>query len=76
MSEIAEMSSAFASKITEQHDALHRIGDNVETSVTNVVSGKKHLLRAEENTGTGSRFLVYVLLIFSFILLFLDWHYT
>ena len=76
MSEIAEMSSVFASKITEQHDALQQIGDNVETSITNVVSGKKHLIRAEENTGTGSRFLVYVLLIFSFILLFLDWHYT
>jgi hypothetical protein len=74
MIEIAEMTQVFGSAVKEQHEMIERIGDEVEDSVQNVVRGNKQLVKAEENTGTGSRFLVYVLLILSFILLFLDYY--
>ena len=74
MMEIAEMTQVFGSAVKEQHEMIERIGDEVEDSVQNVVRGNKQLIKAEENTGTGSRFLVYVLLILSFILLFLDYY--
>ena len=73
MMEIAEMTQIFGSAVKEQHEMIERIGDDVDNSVENVVRGNKQLIKAEENTGTGSRFLVYVLLILSFVLLFLDY---
>lgn len=73
MLEIAEMTQIFGSAVKEQHEMIEQIGDDVDNSVENVVRGNKQLIKAEENTGTGSRFLVYVLLILSFVLLFLDY---
>lgn len=76
MEDITSMAKLFGNQIFEQHEMIERIGDNVDTSHRNIISGNKQLIRAEENTGKGSRFLVYVLLILSFTLLFLDFYYN
>ena len=75
MEDITAIAKLFGDQIYEQHEMLEKIGDNVDGSKRNIVSGNKHLIRAEENTGKGSRFLVYVLIIHSFVLLFLDFYY-
>lgn len=71
--EISEMLTMFATKIEQQSETIDMIESNVLDTNLNIETGIEHIKKAVAKSAQGTQFNIFVLLVMSFSLLFLDW---
>lgn len=71
--EISDMLTMFTTKIEEQSDTIELIESNINQTNINIDTGIEHLKKAVASSAQGTQFNIFVLLVMSFSLLFLDW---
>lgn len=71
---IAELQSIFTEKVLEQADDIERIHAETVSSTENIKGGNEAVRQAIQNKASYRVYILFVILVFSFSLLFLDWY--
>merc|ERR1712098_513019 len=71
---IAELQSIFTEKVLEQADDVERIHTETVSSTENIKGGNEAVRQAIQNKASYRVYILFVILVFSFSLLFLDWY--
>ena len=74
MVKIAELQSIFTEKVLEQADDIERIHAETVSSTENIKGGNEAVRQAIQNKASYRVYILFVILVFSFSLLFLDWY--
>ena len=74
-SSIAQLLSLFHSRVLEQSEQIERIEGNVVDSVALVERGVEQLRKAASRGASFRMMVMFMILLLSFCLLFLDWYY-
>lgn len=71
--ELSSLMDTLTTELVSQADAVQTIADNTAESIENVKKGNRQLQQAVERPSTLREFLVTLIVIFTLILMFLDW---
>jgi t-SNARE complex subunit (syntaxin) len=71
--ELSAMMETLTTELMSQQDAVQTIADNTTESIEHVKKGNRQLQQAVQRPSTLREFLVTIIMIFTFVLLFLDW---
>lgn len=74
MSDIGSLLSLFATKVVEQEEQIHTIYDHAIQSTLHVHSGIAQLKKAAQRGVTFRMMILFMILMLSFAMLFLDWY--
>ena len=72
--EISELQKQFADKVVEQDEDVQRIADTMVHSTENVKDANEQLRQAMQNSAGLRVAIMFVVMVLSFSLLFLDWY--
>jgi len=76
MNEVFDLIGFLTEHLSVQQEDLVMLEGNIDTTKRNVQAGNEELLRAKEHVGQGSRVMTVMIMILSFVLLYLDWFYS
>merc|ERR1712096_307510 len=71
---IAELQSIFTEKVLEQADDIERVHTETVASTENIKGGNEAVRQAIQNKASYRVYILFIILVFSFSLLFLDWY--
>jgi len=71
---IAELQSIFTEKVLQQAENLEKVHENTVASTENIKGGNEAVRQAIQNKATYRVYILFIILVFSFSLLFLDWY--
>ena len=71
---IAELQSIFTEKVLQQAENLEKVHENAVASTENINVGNEAVRQAIQNKATYRVYILFIILVFSFSLLFLDWY--
>merc|ERR1711934_235810 len=71
---IAELQSIFTEKVLQQADSLEKVADEAVSTTENVKEGNEAIRQAIQNKASYRVYILFIILVFSFSLLFLDWY--
>merc|ERR1712013_13810 len=71
---IAELQSIFTEKVMEQAEDIERIHVDTVASTENINMGNQEIRKAIQNKASYRVYILFIILVFSFSLLFLDWY--
>jgi len=71
---IAELQSIFTEKVLEQADDIERVHADTVASTENIKGGNEAVRQAIQNKASYRVYILFIILVFSFSLLFLDWY--
>ena len=71
---IAELQNIFTEKVLQQADTLELVQADTVASTENVKSGNEAVRQAIQDKATYRVYILFIILVFSFSLLFLDWY--
>merc|ERR1712029_143462 len=71
---IAELQSMFTEKVLQQAENLEKVHENAVASTENINVGNEAVRQAIQNKATYRVYILFIILVFSFSLLFLDWY--
>jgi len=71
---IAELQSIFTEKVLQQAEHLEKVHENAVASTENINVGNEAVRQAIQNKATYRVYILFIILVFSFSLLFLDWY--
>jgi len=73
MAQIMGLLSQFTSLIAEQQEEIEGLHDMTLKSVSNVISGNEHLIKAKARRRSNKHYFAKTFIVMAFILLFLNW---
>ena len=71
---IAELQNIFTEKVLQQADTIELVQADTVASTENVKSGNEAVRQAIQDKATYRVYILFIILVFSFSLLFLDWY--
>ena len=71
---IAELQSIFTEKVLQQAESVELVQADTVASTENVKSGNEAVRQAIQDKATYRVYILFIILVFSFSLLFLDWY--
>ena len=71
---IAELQSIFTEKVLEQADDIERVHTDTVASTENIKGGNEAVRQAIQNKASYRVYILFIILVFSFSLLFLVWY--
>jgi len=71
---VAELQAVFTEKVLEQADILDHVHAQAVTATENTKEGNEAVRQAIQNKASYRVYILFILLVFSFSLLFLDWY--
>ena len=71
---IAELQSIFTEKVLQQAEGLEKVAEEAVASTENVKEGNEAIRQAIQNKASYRVYILFIILVFSFSLLFLDWY--
>jgi len=71
---IAELQSLFTEKVLEQADDIEKVHTDTVASTENIKGGNEAVRQAIQNKASYRVYILFIILVFSFSLLFLDWY--
>jgi len=71
---IAELQSIFTEKVLEQAEDIERVHVETVASTENINMGNQEVRKAIQNKASYRVYILFIILVFSFSLLFLDWY--
>ena len=71
---IAELQSIFTEKVLEQSDVIENVHKEAVISTENIKGGNEEVRKAIQNKASYRVYILFIILVFSFSLLFLDWY--
>jgi len=72
--QVAELQAVFTEKVLEQTDILDHVHSEAITATENTKGGNEAIRQAIQNKASYRVYILFILLVFSFSLLFLDWY--
>ena len=71
---IAELQSIFTEKVLQQSEDIEKVHEDTVASTENIKGGNEAVRQAIQNKATYRVYILFIILVFSFSLLFLDWY--
>ena len=71
---IAELQSIFTEKVLQQAESLEKVAEEAVSTTENVKEGNEAIRQAIQNKASYRVYILFIILVFSFSLLFLDWY--
>ena len=71
---IAELQSIFTEKVLQQTEDIEKVHEDTVASTENIKGGNEAVRQAIQNKATYRVYILFIILVFSFSLLFLDWY--
>jgi len=71
---VAELQAVFTEKVLEQADLIEHVHSEAVTATENTKGGNEAVRAAIQNKASYRVYILFILLVFSFSLLFLDWY--
>jgi len=71
---VAELQAVFTEKVLEQADIIDHVHSEAITATENTKEGNEAIRQAIQNKASYRVYILFILLVFSFSLLFLDWY--
>jgi len=71
---IAELQSIFTEKVLQQAESLEKVAEEAVSTTENVKEGNEQIRQAIQNKASYRVYILFIILVFSFSLLFLDWY--
>ena len=71
---IAELQSIFTEKVLQQSEDIEKVHEDTVASTENIKGGNEEIRQAIQNKATYRVYILFIILVFSFSLLFLDWY--
>ena len=71
---IAELQNIFTEKVLQQVETIEQVQADTVASTENVKSGNEAVRQAIQDKATYRVYILFIILVFSFSLLFLDWY--
>ena len=71
---IAELQEIFTEKVLQQADDIDKLHLQTVAATENITSGNEEVRQAIQKNASYRVYILFVLLVFSFSLLFLDWY--
>ena len=71
---IAELQSIFTEKVLQQAENIEKVHEDTVATTENIKGGNEAVRQAIQNKATYRVYILFIILVFSFSLLFLDWY--